>query len=167
MPPSWSASARSTPRPASSTSASSATASRPRPPGSATSGSARSPTSPSSSTERPAIDRVVVCSGAVGSLELATPARPEQLGGPEVVVHAGLPGIDASRITVSAVANEALLRVAPSTPSLAGRFVKRAFDIVVAGALLLVAAPVFALVAILVKREDGGPVLFRQQRVGQ
>ena len=93
--------------------------------------------------------------------------EPEQQGGPEVVVHAGLPGIDASRITVSAVANEALLRVAPSTPSLAGRFVKRAFDIVVAGALLLVAAPVFALVAILVKREDGGPVLFRQQRVGR
>ena len=91
----------------------------------------------------------------------------EQQGGPEVVIHAGLPGIDASRITVSAVANEALLRVAPATPSLAGRFVKRAFDIVVAGALLLVAAPVFALVAVLVKREDGGPVLFRQQRVGR
>ena len=113
------------------------------------------------------IDRVVVCSGAVGSFELTSLLELEQRGGPEVVVHAGLPGIDASRITVSAVANEALLRVAPSTPSLAGRFVKRAFDIVVAGALLLVAAPVFALVAILVKREDGGPVLFRQERVGQ
>ena len=68
---------------------------------------------------------------------------------------------------VSAVANEALLRVAPSTPSIAGRAAKRAFDIVVAGALLIVAAPVFALVAVLVKREDGGPVLFRQQRVGK
>ena len=113
------------------------------------------------------IDRVVVCSGAVGSLDLAGLLELEQQGGPEVVVHAGLPGIDASRITVSAVANEALLRVAPSTPSVARRFVKRAFDIVVAGALLLVAAPVFALVAILVKREDGGPVLFRQERVGQ
>ena len=115
----------------------------------------------------PAIDRLVVCTGALGSLDLATLLDREQQGGPEVVVHAGLPGIDASRITVSAVANEALLRVAPATPSLAGRFLKRAFDIVVAGALLLVAAPVFALVAVLVKREDGGPVLFRQQRVGR
>jgi exopolysaccharide biosynthesis polyprenyl glycosylphosphotransferase len=115
----------------------------------------------------PAIDRLVVCTGALGSLDLATLLDREQQGGPEVVVHAGLPGIDASRITVSAVANEALLRVAPSTPSLAGRFAKRAFDIVVAGALLVVTAPVFALVAVLVKREDGGPVLFRQQRVGR
>ena len=115
----------------------------------------------------PAIDRLVVCTGALGSLDLATLLDREQQGGPEIVVHAGLPGIDASRITVSAVANEALLRVAPSTPSLAGRLLKRAFDIVVAGALLLVAAPVFALVAVLVKREDGGPVLFRQERVGR
>jgi exopolysaccharide biosynthesis polyprenyl glycosylphosphotransferase len=117
------------------------------------------------------IDRVVVCAGAGGSLDVATLLGREQLGGPEVVVHAGLPGIDASRITVSAVANEALLRVAPATRSvtagLLNRFVKRAFDIVVAAALLLVAAPVFALVAILVKREDGGPVLFRQERVGR
>ncbi len=117
--------------------------------------------------QSPSIDRVVVCAGAVGSLDLATLLGREQLGGPEVVVHAGLPGIDASRITVSAVANEALLRVAPSSPSMIGRVVKRAFDIVVAGVLLLAAAPVFALVAILVKREDGGPVLFRQQRVGR
>ena len=46
------------------------------------------------------------------------------------------------------------------------RAAKRTFDIVVAGALLLVAAPVMAVVAILVKKEDRGPVFFRQQRVG-
>ena len=41
------------------------------------------------------------------------------------------------------------------------------FDIVVAGAMLLVASPVLAVVAILVKQEDRGPVFFRQQRVGR
>ena len=65
------------------------------------------------------------------------------------------------------MANEAVLHVAPARPSLAGRAAKRTFDVVVAGALLIVAAPVLAVAAVLVKREDGGPVLFRQQRVGR
>lgn len=43
---------------------------------------------------------------------------------------------------------------------------KRIFDIVVSGAGLLVFSPVAALVALAVKLEDGGPVLYRQARVG-
>ena len=57
--------------------------------------------------------------------------------------------------------------VEPATPSKLALAVKRLFDIVVAGAILLLASPVLAVVAILVKREDGGPVLFRQHRVGR
>ncbi len=44
---------------------------------------------------------------------------------------------------------------------------KRAVDVVLSGGGLLLAAPVFAVIAILIKLEDGGPVLFWQQRVGQ
>ena len=115
----------------------------------------------------PAIDRVVVCAGAVGSLDLATLLDREQQGGPEVVVHAGLPGIDASRITSRPSPTRRCCASPRPRRRSPAALVKRAFDIVVAGALLLVAAPVFALVAILVKREDGGPVLFRQERVGR
>lgn len=43
---------------------------------------------------------------------------------------------------------------------------KRAFDLVGAGLGLVLLAPLFALLAILVKAEDGGPVFFRQERVG-
>ncbi|AZZ41378.1 sugar transferase [Acidipropionibacterium jensenii] len=45
--------------------------------------------------------------------------------------------------------------------------VKRAFDVVVSIIALVVLSPIFLLTAILIKREDGGPVIFRQERVGQ
>jgi lipopolysaccharide/colanic/teichoic acid biosynthesis glycosyltransferase len=44
---------------------------------------------------------------------------------------------------------------------------KRAFDIVVAGTILAVLAPVLAAVAAAVKLESRGPVLFVQQRIGR
>ncbi len=44
--------------------------------------------------------------------------------------------------------------------------IKRAFDCGVAGIGLLVSAPLWGLLAIAIKIEDGGPVLFRQERVG-
>jgi len=45
--------------------------------------------------------------------------------------------------------------------------VNRAADVAVAGVSLLVAAPVLALAALAIKLEDGGPVLYRQTRVGK
>ncbi len=44
---------------------------------------------------------------------------------------------------------------------------KRAFDAVLAGGGLVLSAPVWAMAAALIKLEDGGPVFFRQERVGQ
>ncbi len=46
------------------------------------------------------------------------------------------------------------------------RFVKRAFDLVGAALLLLLTAPLFPLIALLIKREDGGPVFYAQERMG-
>jgi lipopolysaccharide/colanic/teichoic acid biosynthesis glycosyltransferase len=45
--------------------------------------------------------------------------------------------------------------------------VNRAADLVVAGGTLLLASPLLALAALAVKLEDGGPVLYRQTRVGK
>jgi lipopolysaccharide/colanic/teichoic acid biosynthesis glycosyltransferase len=44
---------------------------------------------------------------------------------------------------------------------------KRTFDVLVALAGLLVLAPVLGLIAVVVKLESRGPVLFRQERVGR
>ncbi|HJQ75019.1 MAG TPA: sugar transferase [Gaiellaceae bacterium] len=43
----------------------------------------------------------------------------------------------------------------------------RAADVALAGGALLVASPLLALAALAVKLEDGGPVLYRQTRVGR
>jgi exopolysaccharide biosynthesis polyprenyl glycosylphosphotransferase len=44
---------------------------------------------------------------------------------------------------------------------------KRVFDLVVGSAMLLLAAPVLAVCAVAVKLTDGGPVFYRQRRVGE
>ena len=44
---------------------------------------------------------------------------------------------------------------------------KRAFDMALAGAGLIGSAPLWALFAAAIKLEDGGPVFFTQERVGQ
>jgi lipopolysaccharide/colanic/teichoic acid biosynthesis glycosyltransferase len=44
--------------------------------------------------------------------------------------------------------------------------IKRTFDCALAGVGLAVSAPIWALLALAIKIEDGGPVFFRQARVG-
>jgi exopolysaccharide biosynthesis polyprenyl glycosylphosphotransferase len=47
------------------------------------------------------------------------------------------------------------------------RVAKRAFDIVISAALLVVSFPVMAVVAVLVRLDSPGPALFRQRRIGR
>jgi lipopolysaccharide/colanic/teichoic acid biosynthesis glycosyltransferase len=51
--------------------------------------------------------------------------------------------------------------------NLRARILKRAFDIVGALTGLIVLAPLFVVVALLIKLQDGGPVLFIQRRMGR
>ena len=45
-------------------------------------------------------------------------------------------------------------------------FIKRAIDVTLAGAALILLAPLLAIIALVVRRTDGGPVLYRQVRIG-
>ncbi|HUF47567.1 MAG TPA: sugar transferase [Vicinamibacterales bacterium] len=47
-----------------------------------------------------------------------------------------------------------------------GTVAKRALDVLLAGAGLILSAPVWVLAALAVKAEDGGPVFYGQERVG-
>jgi len=49
--------------------------------------------------------------------------------------------------------------------SLIEEFVKRCFDIVIAGCALVVAFPVMLLISLVIKLYDGGPVLYKQTRL--
>jgi exopolysaccharide biosynthesis polyprenyl glycosylphosphotransferase len=44
---------------------------------------------------------------------------------------------------------------------------KRVFDLITSGIALFLLSPIFGLIALLIKLEDGGPILFRQVRVGR
>ena len=48
-----------------------------------------------------------------------------------------------------------------------GHVVKRAFDVLLSGVLLILFSPLMAICAIAVKKEDGGPVIFSQERIGR
>jgi exopolysaccharide biosynthesis polyprenyl glycosylphosphotransferase len=112
-------------------------------------------------------ESIVVCSSAVSPRMLQTVVDTGRGIGREVLIDPGLAGVDARRVVASPVAHEAFLYVDAGAPSRAGRCVKRMVDIIVSSVLLALASPVFAVVAILVKRTDGGPVFFRQRRVGR
>ena len=47
------------------------------------------------------------------------------------------------------------------------RNVKRIGDCIIAGVLLLIFSPLFLICYLVVKREDGGPAIFKQERVGR
>jgi len=47
------------------------------------------------------------------------------------------------------------------------RITKRAFDLVMAGGALVVLSPVLLLAMLAIKLEDGGPIFFRQRRLGR
>lgn len=59
------------------------------------------------------------------------------------------------------------LIVATGPLGLRARIMKRAFDIAMALGGIVVLSPLLALVALLIKLEDGGPVLFVQRRLGR
>lgn len=58
-----------------------------------------------------------------------------------------------------------ILRVQNNLAKLSSRFMKRTFDIVVASMLLVLLAPVFALLCYMVKR-DGGNAIYGHERIG-
>ena len=50
--------------------------------------------------------------------------------------------------------------------SVMGRFRKRLFDIIVSAIAIVAASPIMFVTAILIKADDGGPVFYKQQRIG-
>ncbi|MGZ6705717.1 MAG: exopolysaccharide biosynthesis polyprenyl glycosylphosphotransferase [Solirubrobacteraceae bacterium] len=59
-----------------------------------------------------------------------------------------------------------LIGVPPVRPARSSRVVKRVIDVVGASIALVATAPLFAVIAVLVRRDSPGPILFRQTRLG-
>lgn len=58
-------------------------------------------------------------------------------------------------------------RTAWKTALASAHFLKRAVDVLGSAVLILALAPVFIFIALLIKLEDGGPIIFAQTRVGK
>lgn len=59
------------------------------------------------------------------------------------------------------------LIIANGPLGLVDRSIKRSFDLMTAGSALLILLPLFAVIALLIKRGSPGPVLFTQTRIGR
>ena len=86
--------------------------------------------------------------------------------GVELLVHPGLIEVAGPRLHIRPYVGLPLLHV--EQPHFTGwrRFVKRTFDIVLTSAGLFVISPLLLVIAVAVKLDGGGPVLFKQVRVG-
>jgi len=83
-----------------------------------------------------------------------------------MIVVPALTDVSAQRLEVRPVAGLPLVDVDRPQAIAAARWIKRTYDVIGASILLLLAAPLMAAVALAIKLEDGGPVIFRQARVG-
>jgi len=57
--------------------------------------------------------------------------------------------------------------VPPPPNTFYARYGKRLLDLAISALVLLLAGPLMALIALAIKLEDGGPILYRQERIGQ
>lgn len=85
----------------------------------------------------------------------------------QMVVVPSLSDISAGRMAMRPLGGLPLVHVEQPQSLAASRGLKRTFDLVGAGLLLVLAAPVMAIVGLAIMLEDHGPVLFRQTRVGR
>nr|WP_261379561.1 sugar transferase [Rhodococcus rhodochrous] len=84
----------------------------------------------------------------------------------DLVVATGVVDVAGPRIEMRPVAGLPLIHVEKPSYHGAKRSGKRIFDLVFASAALVALAPVFAVVALLIKLEDRGPVFYKAERIG-
>ncbi|MEV7649001.1 sugar transferase [Arthrobacter sp. NPDC089319] len=85
----------------------------------------------------------------------------------ELVVASSLTNVAGPRIKLRPVEGLPLMHV--EMPSFTGgrHVIKRCMDVVVSAVALLILAPLLAALAVLIKRDSAGPVIFSQERTGK
>ena len=117
--------------------------------------------------DRLRVARVVVAFSSVEDTELLDRLRTLRDRAVQVDLVPRLYEIIPPNADVHAVEGLPLLGLRPAGMSRSSRMVKRGVDLVLASALLVLAAPLFLVFSILVKRDSPGPVFFRQERLGE
>jgi exopolysaccharide biosynthesis polyprenyl glycosylphosphotransferase len=110
---------------------------------------------------------VLIASEDVGAATTNHLTRRLTDAGVHVEVCVSLKDIAVPRCRPKSLGGHAVLYVEPTARDGWRLRAKRVLDITLAAAALLLAAPVLAVAAAAIMLEDGGPVLFRQGRLGQ
>ena len=113
------------------------------------------------------VDRVVIAFAGESSRSLVELVRELRRLDVQIDVVPRLFQVVGPNVDVHSVEGIALLGLRPAKMSRSSRLVKRSLDLVGSALLLLVAAPLFAAIALWVRRDSQGPVLFRQTRLGE
>jgi exopolysaccharide biosynthesis polyprenyl glycosylphosphotransferase len=111
--------------------------------------------------------------GAILSVASLDPGVVNQLtrtltdAGCHVTLSSSLHDIDISRTRSQSIDGRLMIYVEPTNRSRTHLFLKRTFDVVVAGLVLLLTLPIMVIAAAAIKLDSRGPILFRQVRVGK
>jgi exopolysaccharide biosynthesis polyprenyl glycosylphosphotransferase len=112
------------------------------------------------------VDRVIFAPSREAAEEILGLARTIRQHGVQIDVVPRLFDLMGPNVTVHTVEGFPLLGVPPGHISRSSRYLKRALDIAITLPALLATAPVFAIVALMIKLDSSGPVFFRQTRLG-
>lgn len=113
------------------------------------------------------VDQVIITLPWTQPRKILELARQAERAGARVRIVPDLFQLSLSRVDVNELGGIPLIGVKEVTISHGGRLLKRLTDVVIAALVLLLALPLMALIALAIKLDSPGPVLFRQTRVGQ
>ncbi len=117
--------------------------------------------------ERTGATGVVVAATAIPPAHMNRLVRDLLDSGLHVELSSTLADIEPHRLTVRPLGRYPVVYVEPVTRRGWRAAAKRAFDVAIASTLLLLSAPLLAILALLIRLDSAGPVLFQQQRVGR
>jgi exopolysaccharide biosynthesis polyprenyl glycosylphosphotransferase len=109
---------------------------------------------------------VVVATGALPAHELNDIVRELQACGAHIQLSAGMDRVDYRRLRALPIAYQPLFYVEPPVMSRWKTVIKRVIDVVLSSVVLVITSPLLLTMALLIKLQDRGPVLFKQTRVG-
>jgi exopolysaccharide biosynthesis polyprenyl glycosylphosphotransferase len=113
------------------------------------------------------VDRVIFAFSGNPHDELLPLIRRLREAGVQVDLVPRLFEVIGPKVDIHTVEGVSVIGLPPLRPSRSARAIKRTLDLIGASFLLLVSAPVFAVVAVLIKLDSNGPVFFRQVRLGE
>ena len=116
--------------------------------------------------QRLRVERVVIAFSNEPASELLILLRALRPLGVQIDLVPWLFELVGPRSSVHAVEGLPLIGLPPKRPAIVSRGIKRAIDVAVSAAALLLLAPLMIYVAVRIRLDSPGPVLFRQTRLG-